>query len=108
LLTLARPVVGGLVSTLAASRAAGVSDDRERDLSPPWIIVLSIACLIVAGIITYGFAHSTNLAPHALELALISVPFILIVGFIIAGICGYMAGLIGSSNSPISGVGILC
>jgi len=29
------------------------------------------------------------------------------VGFLIAGICGYMAGLIGASNSPISGVGIL-
>ncbi len=28
-------------------------------------------------------------------------------GFLIAGICGYMAGLIGASNSPISGVGIL-
>jgi putative OPT family oligopeptide transporter len=32
---------------------------------------------------------------------------VLIVGFLIAGICGYMAGLIGASNSPISGVGIL-
>jgi len=31
----------------------------------------------------------------------------LLFGFIIAAICGYMAGLIGSSNSPISGVGIL-
>jgi putative OPT family oligopeptide transporter len=40
-------------------------------------------------------------------LTVIAVPFVLIVGFIIAGICGYMAGLIGSSNSPISGVGIL-
>jgi len=30
------------------------------------------------------------------------------IGFVlIAAICGYMAGLIGSSNSPISGVGIL-
>jgi putative OPT family oligopeptide transporter len=35
------------------------------------------------------------------------VPFVLIGGFMIAGICGYMAGLIGASNSPISGVGIL-
>jgi putative OPT family oligopeptide transporter len=32
---------------------------------------------------------------------------VLIGGFLIAGICGYMAGLIGASNSPISGVGIL-
>jgi putative OPT family oligopeptide transporter len=42
-----------------------------------------------------------------LSLTLIAVPFVLIGGFLIAGICGYMAGLIGASNSPISGVGIL-
>jgi len=35
------------------------------------------------------------------------VPLVLLIGFLIAGICGYMAGLIGASNSPISGVGIL-
>src|SRR5216117_254696 len=32
LATLAKPVVGGLVSTLAASRAVRTSDDRDRDL----------------------------------------------------------------------------
>ena len=37
----------------------------------------------------------------------IAVPFVLLVGFLIAAVCGYMAGLIGASNSPISGVGIL-
>ena len=30
-----------------------------------------------------------------------------LIGFAVAAICGYMAGLIGSSNSPVSGVGIL-
>jgi putative OPT family oligopeptide transporter len=53
------------------------------------------------------FAKSTVLAPNAVMLTLIAVPFVLVVGFLIAGICGYMAGLIGASNSPISGVGIL-
>jgi putative OPT family oligopeptide transporter len=47
------------------------------------------------------------LAPSELTLTFIAIPFILIGGFLIAGICGYMAGLIGASNSPISGVGIL-
>jgi putative OPT family oligopeptide transporter len=47
------------------------------------------------------------LAPNALRLTLIAIPFVLVAGFLIAGICGYMAGLIGASNSPISGVGIL-
>jgi putative OPT family oligopeptide transporter len=30
-----------------------------------------------------------------------------VAGFLVAGVCGYMAGLIGSSNSPVSGLAIL-
>jgi putative OPT family oligopeptide transporter len=104
---LAKPVVGGLVTTLAASRATDTRDDRDRDLSPTWIIILTAACLLVAGWLAFTFARSTVLAPNALTLTIIAVPFVLLGGFLIAGICGYMAGLIGASNSPISGVGIL-
>src|SRR3954468_21289572 len=106
---LAKPVVGGLVSTLAASRtSADVTDDLDRDLGPSWIIGLTAACLVVAAWIAFGFAHGTpTLAPSAGKLTAVAVPFVLIVGFLIAGVCGYMAGLIGASNSPISGVGIL-
>ena len=104
---LSKPVVSGLVSTLRASKATAIADDRDRDLSPQWIIGLTIACLLVAAWLAYSFASSTILAPSAVTLTLISVPFVLIVGFLIAGVCGYMAGLIGASNSPISGVGIL-
>jgi putative OPT family oligopeptide transporter len=107
LATLAKPVVGGLVSTLAASRAAKTTDDRDRDLSPGWIIALTAACLLITAWLAYTFAKATVLAPNALTLTLIAIPFVLIGGFIIAGICGYMAGLIGASNSPVSGVGIL-
>ncbi|MGH7523768.1 MAG: OPT family oligopeptide transporter [Gemmatimonadales bacterium] len=107
LATLAKPVIGGLVNTLAASRAATVGDDRDRDLSPPWILALTAACLAGAAALAFTFARSTVLAPSALRLTLIAVPFVLFGGFLIAAICGYMAGLIGASNSPISGVGIL-
>ncbi|MFN2602902.1 MAG: OPT family oligopeptide transporter [Gemmatimonadaceae bacterium] len=104
---LAKPVLGGLVSTLAASRAQATSDDRDRDISPGWIIALTVICLVISAWLAFSFARSTVLAPYAVRLTLIAVPFVLIAGFLIAGICGYMAGLIGASNSPISGVGIL-
>jgi putative OPT family oligopeptide transporter len=107
LATLAKPVLGGLVSTLRASRAVVTSDDRDRDMSPQWIIGLTIVCLIISAWLAYTFARSTILAPSAMTLTLIAVPLVLLIGFLIAGICGYMAGLIGASNSPISGVGIL-
>ncbi|HEX7938880.1 MAG TPA: oligopeptide transporter, OPT family, partial [Gemmatimonadaceae bacterium] len=104
---LAKPVVGGLVSTLAASKATKTADETDRDLEPQWIYALTAACLAITAYLAYTFAKSTVLAPSAGLLTTISVPFVLIVGFIIAGVCGYMAGLIGASNSPISGVGIL-
>src|SRR6185503_10640127 len=103
---LAKPVVGGLVSTLAASRSVS-EDDKDRDLSAPWILALTAACLVIAAVLAFTFARESVLAPSAVKLTLIAVPFVLIGGFLIAGICGYMAGLIGASNSPISGVGIL-
>ncbi|MEO6525843.1 MAG: oligopeptide transporter, OPT family [Gemmatimonadaceae bacterium] len=103
---LAKPVVDGLVATLAAGRA-DTTDDLDRDISPPWIYGIAGACLAVAGWLAYSFASSTVLAPHTMTLTLISVPFVLIIGFVIGGVCGYMAGLIGASNSPISGIGIL-
>ncbi len=104
---LAKPVVGGLITTLAASRTKGAADDRDRDLSPGWILVLTLGCLLVSGWLAFSFARSSVLAPYAIRLTLITIPFVLLGGFLIAGICGYMAGLIGASNSPISGVGIL-
>jgi putative OPT family oligopeptide transporter len=105
---LAKPVVGGLVNTLAASRVVVTGgDERDRDMSPRWIIGLTVVCLAIAAWLAYRFLLTTPLAGSAVSLTVISVPFVLIVGFLIAGICGYMAGLIGASNSPISGVGIL-
>ena len=104
---LAKPVVGGLVATLASSRTVATDDDRDRDMSAGWIVGLTIVCLILSGWLTLRFVAGTPLEPDAIALTAIAVPFVLIGGFLIAGICGYMAGLIGASNSPISGVGIL-
>src|SRR5687768_6188729 len=107
LMRLAKPVVGGLVSTLAASRAVATTDDLDRDIAPGWMAALTVVCLVVAAWLAFAFARSSVLAPSAVSLTLIAVPFVLVIGFVIASVSGYMAGLIGASNSPLSGVGIL-
>ena len=109
LLTLVKPVVSGLVTTLATSRqrGSGAGDERDRDLSPGWIAVLTLLCLAGAAWLAASFLAPTPLAGDRVKLVAISIPFVLFGGFVIAAICGFMAGLIGASNSPISGVGIL-
>ena len=109
LLKLIGPVVSGVISTLSASRAAktATNDTRDLDLSPGWIALITLACLLVIGVLLYFFLTVTPLAPSTTGLLVAAIPFIFVGGFLIAAICGYMAGLIGASNSPISGVGIL-
>jgi putative OPT family oligopeptide transporter len=106
---LAEPLMSGFARTIAASRAGmTVSDDEtDRDLSGRWIVGLTVGCLIVIGALVWTFTEGTPLAGSALPLTLTALPFVVFAGFIVAAICGYMAGLIGSSNSPVSGVGIL-
>src|SRR5205085_7070931 len=59
LASLAKPVLGGLVATLAASRAKASADERDRDLAPGWIIALTVLCLLIAGWLAFTFARST-------------------------------------------------
>jgi len=107
LVRLARPVVGGLVSTVLASAAARRGDERDRDLGPAWILGLTAACLAVTALLAARFVRSTPLAGDVGGLVAMALPFVLVVGFVLAAVTGYMAGLIGATNSPISGVGIL-
>ena len=94
--------------TIASSRAQATGDELDRDLSPGWIVGLTAVCMAIAGWLVYGFVEPTALGrSHARTRRSMAVPFIFIVGFVIAGVAGYMAGLIGASNSPVSGIGIL-
>ena len=105
---LAGPVVRGVISTMVASRAkVDAGDTRDVDMSPLWIGLLTIACLIVIAWLLQSFLATTPLAGKTSNLVIAALPFIFFGGFLVAAICGYMAGLIGASNSPLSGVGIL-
>jgi putative OPT family oligopeptide transporter len=105
---LAGPVVRGVISTMAASRRTEqTSDLTDTDLSPTWIGLLAGLCLIVICWLLLQFLSGTALAGDTFRLVAIALPFIFVGGFLVAAITGYMAGLIGASNSPLSGVGIL-
>jgi putative OPT family oligopeptide transporter len=63
--------------------------------------------MIPIGLLLYAFADTPPISGEPTATIIISIVYILIAGVVIAAVCGYMAGLIGASNSPISGVGIL-
>jgi putative OPT family oligopeptide transporter len=108
---LAKPVIGGLRSALEASRAAKVDGAviarSEQDL-PIFIVgLVTLIMMVPAGWLLASFLQGGVLESLSLPLVAVGVGFILIAGIFAAAVCGYMAGLIGSSNSPVSGIAIL-
>ncbi|MEA3045482.1 MAG: hypothetical protein QOH47_3320 [Sphingomonadales bacterium] len=110
LLKIIGPIFGGIRSAMAASKARGggkVLELTERDLSIKVVggtILLSL--VPIAGLL-WLFIAGGPIAPDAVPVIGATLVYVLVIGAVIAAICGYMAGLIGASNSPVSGVGIL-
>ena len=108
---LAKPVIGGLRSALDAARAAKVEgaviDRKEQDL-PIFIVgLVTLIMMVPAGWLLASFLQGGVLESLSFPLVAVGVGYILIAGIFAAAVCGYMAGLIGSSNSPVSGIAIL-
>ncbi len=108
---IARPVITGVASAIAASRKRGREAQAlprtERDLPIGVVALISILCLIPLAVLLWSFLRGGPLAPIAGVMTVAAVLYVVVAGFFVAAACGYMAGLIGSSNSPVSGLAIL-
>ncbi len=112
LLKLVKPVASGLTSAMAASRArkAGQADTlpiTERDIPIGIVGIITLVCMLPIGWLLGYFGNSSGLGAHLPTLIIGGVVYIVLMSFFVSAVCGYMAGLIGSSNSPLSGIGIL-
>jgi putative OPT family oligopeptide transporter len=105
------PIIAGLRSAMAASSARAVNGHVlplvERDLPIKIVGGVTAAALALIALLLWQFIAGGPLAAHAPVLIAATLVFVLVAGIVIASITGYMAGLIGASNSPVSGVGIL-
>ena len=110
LLKIIGPVIGGVRSAIAASRASKAGEVlalEERDMPIGIVALISLATLVPIAWLLWTGLSGGPLAGSALLLIAGALVFILVIGLVIAAVCGYMAGLIGASNSPVSGIGIL-
>ncbi|MBI3437323.1 MAG: oligopeptide transporter, OPT family, partial [Proteobacteria bacterium] len=111
MIRLVKPLIDGFRATMkaravqAGANAIHARDDRDI---PLWLIVLlSIVCLAMIGWLLHTFIDGGTLSAMSMPLTIGGVIFVVVVGFFIATVAGYMAALIGASNSPVSGIGIL-
>jgi len=111
---LVKPVISGLSSAMAASRArnagnAGLLPRTEQDIPIGTVGLIALVSLLPIGWLLADFVSGAGggLAEHMWLLVGGALLYIVLMSFFVSAVCGYMAGLIGSSNSPLSGIGIL-
>ena len=113
LATLFMPMARGVKASFSAlSKAgkarAGQAPRTERDLSAGWISLVTLVLVAILVVTFQVFLADAPLSAAAVwKLVAYAVLFAFVFGFLVAAACGYMAGLVGTSSSPISGVGIV-
>src|SRR4051794_1351890 len=112
LLRIIGPIIRGIRAALVANRErkAGRGAElpiTERDIPIGIVSATILVSMIPIGLLLYAFGNTAPIAASPGLTTVLSIIYTLIAGVVIAAVCGYMAGLIGASNSPISGVGIL-
>ena len=114
LISLAKPLKDGIKSSWKAVQKArsGEGDSRsrlEKDMPINYVLwgVIGLAIpifLVFTQVI--DISHLPVTSSLYWTTMVVGVLFSLIAGFLFASVAGYMAGLVGSSNNPISGVTI--
>ncbi|MDF2530242.1 MAG: Oligopeptide transporter [Gammaproteobacteria bacterium] len=111
---LIRPIIKGFARSWKAMGHAktlvGGVPRTEKDMPTPYVLIglglLTLALLPLVGRYIYNL-HIFDANVQIALTTIFSVCYIFVIGFILATICGYFTGLIGSSNNPLSGILII-
>lgn len=103
-----KPMVEGMRLSFRNFGGVQMTERTEQDLSPKAMIAWVLAMMLVLGVSFFHFIGDSHISGGlAWLLVVVCTLLASIIGFLVAAACGYMAGLVGSSSSPISGVGIV-
>lgn len=108
LITLIKPLIEGIKASISAYQAS-LSNEGQALLRTEQDTPINIVALVAAFAaipLFFIFDNALGNYQNATFIALVMTILMLMFGFIFASVAGYMAGLVGSSNNPISGVTI--
>ena len=101
LFSLINPIINGIKSSIVSIKRTDISEIplEEKDVSIKYVGWLLIACTIPLFMLYLDIINSYLIS------GLLTI-IMLIFGFLFSAVASYMAGTVGSSNNPISGVTI--
>ncbi|MEJ2416763.1 MAG: oligopeptide transporter, OPT family [Exilibacterium sp.] len=107
LISLAKPLLQGVKASMEAYKL--VKEDggsiNRTEFDTPFNIVLMVVAVAVVPVFLV-FYNALEDYPDKTSIAAVMTVLMIVFGFIFSSVAGYMAGLVGSSNNPVSGVTI--
>ncbi len=82
-----------------SGRSDSAPNAQHDDIPLAWIIVLTIGCTVVIGVVYFLFTNR-------LDVTLTATAIMLVMAFFFTAVASYIVGLVGNSNSPVSGMTI--
>jgi OPT family oligopeptide transporter len=90
-------VLGALSASRLAAKEGETRDRTERDIPFNWLVAGTVVLTVAITVIYYYFTRSWTAAILAALIMSVS-------GFFLSAVGGYLIGLVGSSNQPLSGL----
>ena len=97
-----RPIIRALGETRRAGMtSASAARPREETDIPPIQVMIGVALCVIAMFVLYGRVSGSW------TMALVLAVSLAVIGFFATAVAGYLTGLVGASNNPISGVTLI-
>jgi putative OPT family oligopeptide transporter len=110
LIKLIGPIINGIKMSFSLLGKKHLVAEHDRDVP---MIGVGLGVLIFSALLFWLLTYILSQMGVALsvtdiaKIAVITLVFLMIIGFILATICGYITGIVGSTNNPISGMIII-
>ncbi|MBK9166308.1 MAG: oligopeptide transporter, OPT family [Bryobacterales bacterium] len=95
--SIARSLRGAFQASARAGHAERHIERTERDIPTQWLLLGTVVLTVGITAIYYHFTQSWNAA-------LVAAAIMSVTGFLLSAVGGYLVGLVGSSNQPVSGL----
>jgi len=91
--------IRGAVGSATGGAAAEISNRLDRDIPFRWVVLSIVGLTLPIAVIYYRYTGSIGVAAA-------TAVTMMVVGFVLCAVSGYLVGLVGSSNQPVSGLAL--
>ncbi|RZA22232.1 MAG: oligopeptide transporter, OPT family [Lysobacteraceae bacterium] len=108
LFSLRKSLLSGVRSGIAAARKGADANiaETDRDLPMKWMLIALVVFVLPLALLYHAIVAADPSVTSPWAIGILMTIIMIIAGFLFVSVSAYLAGLVGSSNNPVSGITI--